>query len=291
LHAGEVTEALCLAQAVVDLVGDDGSKGNVLEWGLGSPLAVALLYLAQARACIGDRSWRTDLKRAIVIQRDLADAAVVIVITYGYSMSVTNGLLLPDAAALSETADVLSNAEKSGDGVALALAQVARGLVLIRAAPADYPAGAELMNKGRESQLLQRNLLGVAIADISTALLKAEAGELDGAIAIGQATVNELTDSGEIVIRGAAVAALVTALLMRGSDADVDQAEAMVDRLAAVPTEPEFVMNAIWVLRLRALLARARGDESGYRDYRNRYRMTARSCGFEGHMAWAEAMP
>jgi hypothetical protein len=32
---------------------------------------------------------------------------VVIVITYGYSVAVTHGLLLPDAAALAETADVL----------------------------------------------------------------------------------------------------------------------------------------------------------------------------------------
>ena len=47
----------------------------------------------------------------------------------------------------------------------------------------------------------------------------------------------------------------------------------------------------IWLLRLRALLARARGDETGYRDYRDRYRAMATSLGFEGHMKWAEAMP
>ena len=39
----------------------------------------------------------------------------MIVITYGYALAVTNGLLLPDPAALAETADVLHNAEKSGD--------------------------------------------------------------------------------------------------------------------------------------------------------------------------------
>jgi len=41
---------------------------------------------------------------------------------------------------------------------------------------------------------------------------------------------------------------------------------------------------------LRALLARARGDEAGYRDYRDRYRKLAAEFGFEGHMALAEAM-
>jgi adenylate cyclase len=50
-------------------------------------------------------------------------------------------------------------------------------------------------------------------------------------------------------------------------------------------------MNHIWLLRLRALLAQAQGDEDAYRDYRDRYRAMAKSLGFEGHMKWAEAMP
>ena len=54
---------------------------------------------------------------------------------------------------------------------------------------------------------------------------------------------------------------------------------------------PGFVLNEIWLLRLHALLARAHGDEAGYRDYWDRYRAMATSLGFEGHMKWAEAMP
>jgi len=42
---------------------------------------------------------------------------------------------------------------------------------------------------------------------------------------------------------------------------------------------------------VRASEARARGDETAYRDYRDRYREMANSLGFEGHIAWAEAMP
>jgi adenylate cyclase len=290
MHAGEVIEARRVAQAVIDLMADDGSKGSIPGWGLGSPLAVALCYRAHCRASLGDSSWRTDLKRAIAIQRDLSEAVVVIVITYGYSVAVTNGLLLPDATALAETADVLCNAEKSGDDVALALAQVARGLLLTYAAPNNHVAGIELMAKGRESQLLQRNLLSVAMVDIRTAQLKADTGDLDDAIALAQATVKELTNSGEILIRGAASAALVTALLMRGHDTDVREAEAVVDQLAGAPTEPGFVLNDIWLLRLRALLARVRGDEFSYRDFLDRYRAMATSLGYEGHMKWAEAM-
>jgi adenylate cyclase len=83
---------------------------------------------------------------------------------------------------------------------------------------------------------------------------------------------------------------LVEALLRRNADGDVQQAQAAIDRLAAVPTEPGFVLHELPLLRLRALLARAHGDETGYRDNRDRYRAMATSLGFEGHMAWAEAM-
>jgi hypothetical protein len=51
------------------------------------------------------------------------------------------------------------------------------------------------------------------------------------------------------------------------------------------------VIRGIWLLRPRALLARTRGDEAGYRDLRDRYRAMAKSLGFEGHIARAEAMP
>jgi adenylate cyclase len=38
-------------------------------------------------------------------------------------------------------------------------------------------------------------------------------------------------------------------------------------------------------------MAQAHGDEVAYRDYRDRYRETATSLGFDGHVRWAEAMP
>jgi hypothetical protein len=84
---------------------------------------------------------------------------------------------------------------------------------------------------------------------------------------------------------------LVETLLDRGSDGDVAEAEAAIERLADAPADDGLVIREIWLLRLRALLARARGDEDAYRDYRDRYRAMATELGFEGHMAVAEAMP
>ena len=50
-------------------------------------------------------------------------------------------------------------------------------------------------------------------------------------------------------------------------------------------------MRDIWLLRLRALLARAHGDDAAYAHFRDRYRDMAKTLDFEGHIAWAEAMP
>ena len=49
-------------------------------------------------------------------------------------------------------------------------------------------------------------------------------------------------------------------------------------------------MRDIWLLRMRALLARARGDDAAHKDLVSRYRAMAESLGFEGHLDMAEAM-
>jgi adenylate cyclase len=84
---------------------------------------------------------------------------------------------------------------------------------------------------------------------------------------------------------------LVEALLRRCADTDLQDAQAAIDRLTAVPTEPGYITHDFWPLRLRALLARVQGDDAKYRDYRDRYRAMETSLGFERHIKWAEAMP
>jgi len=93
-----------------------------------------------------------------------------------------------------------------------------------------------------------------------------------------------------MISRGPAVTVLVESLLRREAEGDLSEAEAAIERLAAVPTDPGFVLHALPLLRLRALLARAHGDEAGYRDFADRYRRMANDLGFEGHMATAATM-
>jgi hypothetical protein len=87
-----------------------------------------------------------------------------------------------------------------------------------------------------------------------------------------------------------ATGVLVKALLERRVDGDASEAEAAIERLAAAPTDDGLAARDIWLLRLRALLARAQGDAAAYADLRDSYRDMARTLEFEGHIAWAEAM-
>ena len=56
----------------------------------------------------------------------------------------------------------------------------------------------------------------------------------------------------------------------RGRRRSFEDAQAAINRLAAVPTHPGFVLHEIALLRLRALLARAHGDEASSRGRRPR---------------------
>jgi hypothetical protein len=82
---------------------------------------------------------------------------------------------------------------------------------------------------------------------------------------------------------------LVETLLDRDAEGDLAEAQAAIDRLGNLLDDGSAVRD-ITLLRLRALLSRARGDDVAYRDVLSRYRAMAESLGFEGHIAWAEAM-
>ena len=290
LHAGEVGATEQLAQRVIDLLEGDATKGTIP--GLGSPLGMAHLYRGLAASCFGRGGWRGDLQRAMGMQRDVDPnpAAVVIPLAHAYAFGFLTGTISADQAALRETADTLQLAEECGNDVGLALARVSRALALIRQQDVDQGVCWELLRAGREALLRHNNVLGVLVADIGIAERATAAGDFDTAIEITQQVLATLFDSGEVLGRAVAFTALVEALLARAAPGDPRSAKDAVERLAAVPVEPGFVLYEVPLLRLRALLARADGDEMGYRDYRDRYLTMATSLGFEGHIATAEAM-
>jgi adenylate cyclase len=285
---GEMAEVLRLAQLMIDLADGDPHKGNLI---IGSPLVAATTLRGCARCCLGDPGWRADIDRAVTKIRAFEATLRALILLFKYSLTVSNGVWLPGAAGLHETAELLEIAERSGDDLALACAQYVRGLTLVVHDGPQREDGVALLAAARQAALQERFTLVMATyVDTHLAEARTRDGDFDGAIELSRAAVDEEFASGDMIIRAPAAAALVEALLRRGEHGDLEEARTAIDRLAAVPTEPGFVLNDIWLLRMRAILARAHGDDVAYRDYRDRYRTKANSLGFEGHIAWAEEM-
>jgi adenylate cyclase len=255
-------------------------------------LVFAITLHGAARWCLGIPGWKDDFAQAAAMARAVDPISLAGVIYHTFPLAIPGGALLPDATALHETADALAIAERSADEMALDITRFARGITLAHRDGPGRDAGFALLVQVREAAVQQRfTLQAVPVVDIHLAQHKARCGDLDGAIELAREVVEDRFDSGRAIWSAFATTVFVEALLQRGADGDLGEAQAAVDRLAPVPTDPGFVLHEIWLLRLRALLARARGEAAAYADLRDRYRNMAKTLGFEGHMNWAEAMP
>ena len=199
-------------------------------------------------------------------------------------------MLRPDDSAVREIETALRIAERSGDDLAVAFTWMTLGVALVdRHTAAERERGQKLLAEVSDVFNFLGDLL--LIVQVYLARERARCGDRDEAIPLMRAAVDHLFREGHLLWWGvAATGVLVETLLDRGAESDVAEAEAAIERLAAAPTDGLGVRD-IWLLRLRALLARACGDETAYQDYRDRYRDMAKTLGFEGHMKWADAMP
>jgi adenylate cyclase len=164
-------------------------------------------------------------------------------------------------------------------------------LILAQQPEPDRSRGLSLLVTAREAVTQQRALAVFGpLIDIEFAKQKARHGRTDDAVVMLEAILDDVIASGGLGPHGPATEALVEIQLQRRGPTDVAAARAAIDRLAAVPAEVGAVMYEIALLRLRALLAQAQGDEAEYQHHRDRYRAMANEIGFEGHIAMAEAM-
>jgi hypothetical protein len=168
-------------------------------------------------------------------------------------------LVYADDSAVREIEDALQNAERSGDDLALAHARMTLGVALVhRPTAAERDRGQKLQAEVSDVAVRRGHNLGdLPLINVYLARERARRGDRDVAIPLLRATVDHLFREGPLLLWGIPVTGVLVETL----------------------------------LRLRALLAHGHGDEAAYRDYRDRYRAKARSLGFEGHIAWAEAMP
>lgn len=281
---GETTAAVQLADQMIALAAGDAAKGDLI---IGSPLTAATLLRGCARCLQGHPGWGADIGRAATMVRAFDPTLRAIILLFKYVLYAA-GTWLPDVAALQETADLLDVAERSGDDFTLGCARYVRGLALAAQPGPQREDAFALLSAAREAALHERSMMSLAtFVDIWEAEERVRLGDPDSAIELARAAVEAEYGYGDMTLLAAASATLVRTLLQRGEHAE---AQAAIDRLAAVPTEPGFVINDIWLLRMRALLAQAIGDDAAYLDYRDRYREMANSLGFDGHIAWAKEL-
>jgi hypothetical protein len=199
-----------------------------------------------------------------------------------------------DDAAMREMVDALRNAERSGDDLATNVNRMTLGHALVhRKTDAERAQGQQLLAEVSDIFIRKGHNLGeLPVVNAYSAREKGRRGDCDDAISVMRSAADHLFRDGTLLMWNVPVTGvLVEALIDRGADADLAEAAAAIERLAGAPGDDGLAVRDVWLLRLRALLARARGDDATYKDFKNRYHDTAKALGFEAHIEWAAAMP
>ncbi len=289
-ESAEWCDVLRWSQRVIDLADGDPSKGDFI---IGSPLAFAFTSRGMARYWLGHPGWRDDLRAGLAMARSADPLSYASVLTYVYLAGIPMNVLRPDDSVMREIEDAQRIAERSVDDFAVAFTRATLGVALVhRHTDAERDRGHKLLAEVSDVFLHGgHNLADLPLLDVYSARERARCGDRDGALPVMRAAADHLFRDGQLLEWGIpATGVLVETLLDRGSDDDVTEAEAAIERLAAAPTDDGLAVRDISLLRLRALLAGARGDQISYRELVDRYHVMAKSLGFEGHIAWAEAM-
>lgn len=278
-EAGEMIEALRLSDRLIELADGDPTKGNLI---FGSPLSTAIAMRGHVKMCLGIPGWLDDAATSIAMAVPLDPTSYVFALLWKYVASIPLGALPPDETAMRETAEALRIAESSSDDFVLGMGRLSRGLVLVSRDGPQREAGLDLFTQARDMAMAERfSLSALTIVTPEFAMEKARTGDLDGAIDMVRAVVDGAYESGDMIWRGRATHVLVELLVRRGAVGDHQEAQAAIDRLAAVPTDPGFVLHELPLLRSRALLALAHGDESSCRSFMECHRAKAAAIGFE----------
>jgi class 3 adenylate cyclase len=286
---GEITTISRWSQTVIDLAGGDPTIGA--GFGLGSPLAAALASRGVARWWLGRRGWREDIDEGVVMARNTDPLTHSAVVVYKYAWAFFYGVLRADDCAVRALEEGVKIAEGSGDEYVFGVLKFSLGVALLcRDAAADHQRGLELLIQVRDVYLREGDYYTNPLLDLYVARENARRGDRDGAIPVIRKAVDDLHEAGRLGNGLCGACILVETLLDRGTEGDVAEAQAAIDRLANLPAAEGLAVRDIWLLRLRALLARARSDDVVYRDLVERYRAMAESLGFEGHIDWADAM-
>jgi class 3 adenylate cyclase len=289
LGVGEFGEVLRWSQAIVELAAGDPVKGA--GYGVGSPLAIALAWRGHARWWLGRPGWRQDLHDAVAMARRSNTETFSGVVAWTYGHAILYGVLRADDSLVRACEDAVQTAHRASNDRALGLAGYALAIGLLNQDDAaDRQRGLELMMQTRDIWLGKRVRFLIPATDVWAARETARRGDRDAAIPVIRQAVGEMRQAEHLFYGVWGTGILVQTLLERGAQGDLAEAHEAIDWLANMRADQDSPMLEITLLRLQALLARARGEDIVYWDLVSRYRAMAESLGFEGHIAWAKAL-
>ena len=287
-NSGEFGEVGRWSQTVIDLADGDPAMGS--DFGIGSPLAIALTFRGIARWWSGSGDWRRDFDDATAMARTMDPTTYALVIAWT-ELSLIYGVHRADDAVLRSVEEAAQIAHAWSNDFAVLGSRFALGATLLhRDNAADRRRGVELMIEARDVFLPRRAPSLVPLARLYIAREQARFGDRDNALPVMLEAVDELYQAQRLGWVVGAANALTETLLEGGTSDDLVRAEDEIDRLARLLSGQNSAIADVTLLRLRALLARARGDDVAHRNLAGRHRAMAESLGFEGHLAWADAM-
>ncbi len=288
VETDELSDVVRWSDTVIDLADGDPTKGNVI---IGSPLAVAYASRALGRWAAGHPGWQQDFETGAAIARQTDRMSLALVTGYRYIPGIPTGVMLSDDTAMRDITEAVHIVEQTGDDWVVAMARFALGLALVHRPEPDRTRGREELAQLREMcERGQYTMTELPVTDVFAAREFARDGDYDTAIPMMRAAVEQLFSAGQLGWCNSTTRVMVDTLLARGEEADIREAEAATERLAANTREDGgVVMREVTLLRMRALLARARGDTAGFQDGWSRYRAKAQAHGYLGHVAMADA--
>lgn len=284
-NCGKFDEILRWSQTVIEQSADDPEMGA--EFGIGSPLAVALTFRGIARSWLGRPGWAEDIGQSIAMARSSDPTTHALVVAWAL-LPQLYGALRHDASATRIVEEAAQTAAVCSNDFAVMGSEFALGAVLLFGDDVtDRRRGERLMVRARDEFLPARAPSLVPLARVLVAREGARRGDHDAAIPVMRDAVGELHRSQRRGWGLYATDVFVQTLLERGTNGDLSEARALIEDLPR-----QFGRGAIpdiTCVKLSCLLARACGDDAEFLDLTTRHRAMAESLGFEGHRAWALA--
>ena len=261
LCAGEVGEILRWSQTIVDMAAGDPAKGA--DFGMGSPLAIAMAWRGTARWWLGRPGWRQDLDDAVAMARRSNPETLSGAVAWTYGFAMQYGVLRTSDSVVRASEEAVRTAQRASSDRALGLAAYTLAVGLLnRDAAADRHRGLELMMQARDIWLRKRALFLIPVTELWAARETARRGDGDAAIGMMRQAVDELRQAGNLFYGVWGTGVLVETLLERGAEATWPKPKRRSTGWRTSRPITGSAMLEITLLRLRALLARARGDRS-----------------------------